>query len=128
MNDLPFKNLPLNQQDLKRAEQGNKIPAEPEEIDVEDKLQFYAYPFAKMEEKLLKVLPTYTRPNFGLKIELDPQYGRAYVLDVDAKSSAAKLFSSLKATRRAIRLFYIVEIAGHCIFTKSKATTALSQI
>jgi len=43
-----------------------------------------------MEENLLKVLPTCSRPNFGLKIELDPQYGRAYVLDVDAKSSAAK--------------------------------------
>ena len=91
-------------------------------------LQFYAYPFAKMEEKLLKVLSTCTCPNFGLKIELDPQFGRAYVLDVDAKFSAVKLFSSLKATRRAICLSYIVEIAGHCIFTKSEATTTLSRI
>ena len=68
-----------------------------------------------MKEKLLKVLPTCTPPNVGLKIDLDPQYGRAYVLDVDAKSSAAKLFSSLKVTRRAIGLSYIVEIAGHRI-------------
>ena len=51
-----------------------------------------------MEEKLLKVLPMCTRHNFGLQIELDPLYGRAYVLDVDAKSSAAKLFLSLKVT------------------------------
>ena len=43
-----------------------------------------------MEKKLLKVLPTCSRPNFGLKIELDLQYGRAYVLDVDAKLSAGK--------------------------------------
>ena len=82
----------------------------------------------KMEEKLMKVLPTCSCPNFGLKIERDPQYNRVYVLDVDAKSSTAKLFSSLKATRKAIRLSYIVEIAGHRIFTKSKATTALSKL
>ena len=96
MNDLPFKNLPPNQHDLERAKQGDKVPAKPEEVDVEDELKFYVYPFTKMEEKLLKGLPICTCPNFGLKIELDPQYGRAYVLDVDAKSSAAKLFSSLK--------------------------------
>ena len=103
----------------------NFLP-EPEDVAVEDELQFYIYPFAKMESKLMKVLPTCSRPNFGLKIERDPQYNRAYVLDVDAKSSAVKLCSSLKATRRAIRLSYIVEIAGHRIFTKSESTTALS--
>ena len=81
-----------------------------------------------MESKLIKVLPSCFCPSFGLKIEHDPQYNRAFVLDVDAKSSAAKLCSSLKATKRAIRLSYIVEIAGHRIFIKSKATTALSQI
>ena len=99
MNDLPFKNLPPNPRDLECAEQGDKFSAEPEEVDVEDVFQCYVYPFAKMEEKLLKVFPTCTCPNLGLKIELDPQCGRAYVLDVDTKSSIAKLFSSLKATR-----------------------------
>ena len=127
MNDLPFKNLPPNQRDLERAEQGAKFCAEPEEVDAEDELQFYVYPFAKMEEKLLKVLSTCTRPNFGLQIERDPQYNRAYILDIAAKLSAAKLFSSFKTTQQAIRLSYIVEIAGHCIFTKSKDTTALSR-
>ena len=33
---LPFKNLPLNQRDLERAEQGDKIPAKLEEVDVKD--------------------------------------------------------------------------------------------
>ena len=86
------------------------------------------YPFHKIETKTLKVLPTCTRPNFSLQIESDPQYNRAYVLDINAKSSAAKLFSSLKASRKAIRLSYIVEIAGHHIFTKSEATTALLKL
>ena len=99
MHDLPFKNLLPNQLDPECAEQGDKSPAELIEVDVKDKLQFYIYPFAKMEEKLMKVLPICTRPNFGLKIKLEPQYGRAFVLDIDAKLSAAKLFSFLLATR-----------------------------
>ena len=81
-----------------------------------------------MEEKLLVVRNASTSPTFGLVLEADPQYGQAYVLDVNAKSSAADLFSSLKATRRAIRLSYIVEIAGHCIFSKSEASTALAKL
>ena len=128
MNDLPFKMLPPNQRDLERAELGDKFPAKLDEVDVEEELQFYVYPFAKMESKQMRVLSTCSRPNFGLVIERDPQYNRAYVLDVDAKSSAAKLCSSLKATQKPIWLSYIVEIAGHRIFTKSEATTALSQI
>ena len=127
MNDLTFKQFTPNQPDLERPEQGDKLTAKPEEVDVEDELQFYIYPFTKIEEKLLKVLPTCSCPNFCLKNEFDPQYGRAYVLDVDTKSSAAKLCLSFKATQQAVRLSYIVEIACHCIFTKSEATTALSQ-
>ena len=80
MNDLPFKMLPPNQRDLERAEQGNKFPTEPDKVSVEDELQFYVYPFEKMESKLMKVLPLCSRPNFGLKIVRDPQYNRPYVL------------------------------------------------
>ena len=128
MNDLPFNTLPPNQQDLERAELRDKFPAKPDEVDVADELQFYLYPFAKMETKTMKVLPACASTNFGLTIEQDPQYNRAYVLDIAAKSSAAKLFSSLKASRKAIRLSYILEIAGHRIFAKSEATTALSKL
>ena len=101
---------------------------EPEEVDIEDQLQFYIYPFVKMEEELLKALPTCTCPNFSLQIKLDPQYSPAYVLDVDAKSSAAKLFLFLQATRHEIRLSFIVETAGYCIFSKSEAITTLGRI
>ena len=71
-----------------------------------------------MEEKILEVLPTCTRCNFGLKLELDLLYRRSYVLDVETKSSAVKLVSSIKAIRKA----------GHRIFSKSEATTALAKI
>ena len=64
----------------------------------------------------MHVLSDYKSPTFGLVLEVDPQYGRAYVLDINKKSSAAHLFFSLKATRKTIRLSYIVKIAGHRIF------------
>ena len=70
MNDLPFNTLPPNKRDLERAELGDKFPAEPAEVDVSDELQFYLYPFAKTETKILKVLPTCTAPNFGLTIKV----------------------------------------------------------
>ena len=81
-----------------------------------------------MKEKLLKVRHTYTLCNFGLQIELDPQYGCVYILDIGTKSSVTKLFSFLKAIQRATRLSCIEEIASHCIFSKSEATTALGRI
>ena len=102
MNELPHNLIPPNQRDLEQAEQGVKFPAEPTEVDTDNEFQFFVYPFAQMEKRTMNVLPTCTSQNFDLKIELDPIYGRAYVLDVETKSSAAKLYSSAKATPKAI--------------------------
>ena len=51
-----------------------------------------------MEEKILKVGPNCTTcsPTFGVKFVQDHQYGWAYVLDLDDKSSAGYVFSSPK--------------------------------
>ena len=65
-------------------------------------------------------------PTFGLALEADPQYGQAYDLEINTKSGTAHLFSSLKVTCKAIRLPYIVEIAGHCIFSKPEASNQVS--
>ena len=51
MNDLPSSLVPPNQLDLERVEQGDKFPAEPEEVDVDKEFKFFVYPFSKMEEK-----------------------------------------------------------------------------
>ena len=69
----------------------------------------------------------YKSPTFGLALEADPQYGQTYVLDINRKSSTAHLFSSLKTTRKAIRLSYIVEFAGDPVFSKSETSTALEK-
>lgn len=50
MNDFSFKLLPLNQYDLELDKQGDKFPAKSDEVDTQEELQFYIYPFAKMEE------------------------------------------------------------------------------
>ena len=57
-----------------------------------------------------------------LVLKLNVLHSTTVHMYIDAKSSTAKLFSSLKATRKATRLFYKVKIAGNCIFTKSEAT------
>ena len=38
MNNLPFKLLPPNQRDLERTKQGEKFPAEPDEVDTQEEL------------------------------------------------------------------------------------------
>ena len=65
---------------------------------------------------------------FGLTISRDELYGRAYISDIADKSSASKLFSSLKSTRNKLRGSYLVEIAGHRIFTEKEAVTALKKL
>ena len=42
--------------------------------------------------------------------------------------SAGYILASPKATHKAICLSYIVEIAGHCIFSMSETTLALSKL
>ena len=51
MNDLPSNLVPPNQRDLERIEQGDKFPAEPDEVDADKEFKFFVYPFSKMEEK-----------------------------------------------------------------------------
>ena len=56
MNDLPSNLVSSNQHDLERVEQGNKFPAEPDEVDADKEFKFFVYPFSKMEEKFLTLL------------------------------------------------------------------------
>ena len=95
MNDLPSNLVPPNQRDLERVEQGDKFLAEPDEVDVDKEFKFFVYRFSNTENKTFRVRPACKSPTFGLVLETDPQYGWAYVLDINAKSSAADLFISL---------------------------------
>ena len=110
MNDLPSNLISSNQPYLECVEQGDKSPADPDKIVVDKEFKFFVYPFSKIEKECLHVHSNYKSPTFGLVLEVDPQYGQAYVLDINKRSSAAHVSSSLKATPKAIRLSYIVEL------------------
>ena len=107
MNNLPFDLILPNQNDLERAKQDEVFPAKPDEVEADKILQFYVYPFTKMEEKTLRVRPSCACTNFGLTLEQDHHYGQAYATDASDKSSAGYIFSPLKATQRAVCLSYV---------------------
>ena len=75
MNDLPSSLVLPNQRDLERVEQGDKFPAEPDEVDVDKEFKFFFYIFSKIEEKTLRVRPVCKSPTFGLVLEANSQYG-----------------------------------------------------
>ena len=55
-------------------------------------------------------------------------YKQAFVLDVETRPSAAKLFSFVKTSRKATQLSFLIKFAGHYIIGKSEFTTALAEI
>ena len=75
MNGLPSNLVPPNQRNLERVEQGDKFPAEPNQVDVDKEFKCFVYSFSKMEEKTLRVRPPCKSPTFGPVLEADPQYG-----------------------------------------------------
>ena len=90
-----FDAIPPNQQDLEYVEQGEAFPVEVDKVNAEKEIQFYAYSFAKMEEKTPKIWPKCASPTFGLKLAWDELYDSVYVQYVEKESSADHLFSSL---------------------------------
>ena len=125
MNDLPFNAIPPNVQHLMRSKQGETVPPEPRESSV-DQFEFTANPFAHTLSKTLKV--TRRDSSFGMELAEDVLSNRAYVQEIKEKSSASRLFSSIKATRNKIRGAYIVSIDGERVFSKEDALRALKRL
>ena len=55
--------------------------------------------------------------NYGFDIDTDRVSNRAYVRNLDDKSSASKMFSSTKAARNANKGTYVVSVDGKPTFT-----------
>ena len=129
MHDLPFNNLPLTKEilnvwNLVISFQLNQIRLKlpTNYISMRIHLPKWKQRFGKCSLRVLVQILV-----FKLNVILNTTMPTSLML-IAAKSSAAKLFSSLKASCKAIRLSFIVEIAGHCIFTKLKGRTALSKL
>ena len=125
MNDLPFEDIPPNVQHLQRIQMGVPIPAETEDTTI-DEFAFFTNPFSNTITKKAKV--QCQNPTLGITVGTDALLNRAYISDIKQNSSAARLFSSYKATCNKIRGAYIVKINDSPIFTQEDALTALNTI
>ena len=122
MNDLPFEDIPPNVQHLVRSRHGEPLPVEDDEATVNE-FEFKLNPFDETITKTLKV--TSRDSSFGLELATDPLYNRAYVVDVKNRSSAQRMFSTIKAARNKIKGAFIVSIDGEQVFTVHRRQTGI---
>ena len=80
-----------------------------------------------MKKKKLNFFPKCTHCNYSLKIDINPFYRQLYFLDIRTKLGTDNFSSSSKATWKVVQLFFIVEDASHCIFSKYEATTVFDK-
>ena len=125
MNDLPFDSIPPNVHHLVRSRQGDPFPPESKASTVAE-FHFTTNPFSHTLSRTLKVSDRDS--SFGLNLATDELYNRAFVADIKNRSSAAHLFSSLRATRNKIRGAYIVSIDGEPVFTEDDARRVLKRL
>ena len=125
MNDLPTSELPPNVVHLQRSENNIAMPAETKETSIDD-FFFYVSPFEKLITTKLTV--QCDSPTFGLLIKNDDINGRAFLHEIEKKTSASNIFSSHKATRNKIRGSYIISIDGRDVFDKSHAMDIINTL
>eukprot|EP00980_Cylindrotheca_fusiformis_P004427 scaffold946_cov73-Cylindrotheca_fusiformis.AAC.2 len=119
MNDL------AHSAHLLRLQQGDDVPAKTEvatipEFDIGSSPYFHTI--------LRPVKVTCRNREYGFEFATDTDNNRAFVANIKANSSAAKIFSSLRATNNKIRGAYIVSINGEPVFTIDEVLTALHDI
>jgi hypothetical protein len=125
MNDLPIDAIPPNVLHLQRSQDGAPILPDKEHTAADD-FRFYTEPFANPLNKVLTI--ACTDPNFGLEFEQDSILGRAYVSAIHPKSSAASIFSSLKATRRKLLGAYILSVDDTPVFDAKQVQSKFEEI
>jgi len=125
MNDLPPDLVPPNVVQLQRTQDGQPLPAETQETSVQQ-FTFTLNPFSHALTKGITI--TCDDPTFGITMVYDKLKNQACVVYVKRNSSAANMFSSLKATLRKIKGAYITNVNGKPVFTKEDAISALRQL
>jgi len=125
MNDLPRPAAPPNVVHLERTQHGDLFPAEPAAVAVSP-FSCHSSPFSKTLSKPLVV--QCSRHDFGLTLATDDLNNRCFVANVVPNSSAALLFSSLKATRNKIRGAYLVRVNDVDVFTLADALACLREL
>ena len=88
MNDLPPEDVPPNIQHLQRIQDGQRIPSDEADSEIEQ-FTFVLNPFSHTIEKEVKV--KCKRSNFGLTIGSDECYNRAFIANIAPKSTVSPL-------------------------------------
>jgi hypothetical protein len=127
MNDLPISAIPPNVQHLQRTDDGQPYPSEQSAVDATN-FTFFITPFATLLHRSLTPSPTSDDPTYGLILADDDLLRRTYVSDVQPKSPAASIYSTLRSTRNKIRGAYIMEINNDRVFTTAQALAALKSL
>jgi len=104
MHDLPPNLVSPNVVHLQHTQDGQPLPAETQEASVQE-LTFTLHPLSHALTKGIMV--TCNDPTLGITVGNDELNNWAYVADVKKNSSAANVFSSLKATLKKIKGAYI---------------------
>ena len=115
MNDLPVASVPPNVQHLQRIRNNFPIPAYTAYTSLAE-FTFTGNPFSQTLTKPLCVRCNH--PTFGLRIALDVHNNRAFVSDILPRSSAAALFSTLKATKNKLKGAYVTAADDTVVFTE----------
>eukprot|EP00980_Cylindrotheca_fusiformis_P009852 scaffold2183_cov131-Cylindrotheca_fusiformis.AAC.1 len=122
MNDLQHSDIPPNVAHLHRAQQGAEFPAEEDVVTIPE-FDIGSSPYFHTIRRSVTV--TCRNREFGFDIATDTDNNRAFVANIKNNSTAAKIFSSLRATNNKIRGAYIVAIEGEPVFTKDEVLQKL---
>jgi hypothetical protein len=125
MNDLPPADIPPNVVHLQRTQQGPPVPAEPDDSAVST-FDIGSTPFSHTLSKSMPI--TCSRPLFGFDISQDDFNNRAFISKIAPNSSAAALFSSLKATNNKLRGAYIIKVNDRPVFTAADVIACLREL
>ena len=107
MNDSPMTESPPNTTHSQRSELGQPFPEDENELTTSD-FDFVMSPFDETLMKAMKV--SCDSPTFGINLQSDKISDRAFIKDVQNKSSVTKLLNHDRLPKNKKR-----QICGSCI-------------
>jgi hypothetical protein len=125
MNDLDVKDVPPNVRHLQRIQDGLPIPADINETAAAP-FSVTAHPFFDEVDETVRVVCN--APLFGFNLRTDTATQRVYITDIAIGSSAERLRSSPRSTRRKYVGAFITAVDDVPVFTLAQAQRELQKL
>jgi hypothetical protein len=125
MHDLSVDNAPPNVRHLQRTQDGQPIPAEEDDTTVSP-FDYTSQPFTSEVDETVKV--SCTEPFFGFNLRTDTTTQRAYITDIRSGSSAERLRSSPRVTRRKYVGAFVTAVDDVPVFTLAQAQREFTKL